>query len=215
MTEIITTAHTCPSFQPQEPVNLLSSIDRNCGIGHRRLISSEDASKRTDSIISDWRADLERILQFSSRNVVVLIGIGHPLRGDDYVGSYVIKGVMKELGNIPRNVLIFDAEDNVESVIMKAAKTKPTHVIFIDSCELNAQPGEIRMVTIAETVYPFFTTHGIPLKLMSEQMFPESEAWILAVQPKQTEFGESMSSEVSEACISISKFISGSLQEAN
>ena len=167
----------------------------------------------TGSTISDWQADLKQILQSSSNHMIVLIGVGHPLRGDDYVGSYVIKE-FKQLDK-PENVLIFDAEDSVESIITKAAEARPKHVIFVDSCEMNASPGQIHLISVAETDYPFFTTHGIPLKLLSGRILPESEAWMLAVQPKQVEFSESMSFEISEAGNSISQFISRILLEAN
>jgi hydrogenase 3 maturation protease len=144
----------------------------------------------------------------------VFIGVGHPLRGDDYVGSYVVKELIRRVKPKPLNVDFFDAEDRVESVITKAIQTSPKHVIFVDSCEMNSQPGKIQLISVSDTDFPFFTTHGIPLKLLSEQLLPESEAWVLAIQPKQVEFSEKMSTEVSEAGVSISESILKRLLEA-
>lgn len=176
---------------------------------------SEKAAKLAALSIPEWQAKLSQLLLSSSKHKIVFIGVGHPLRGDDYIGSYVIKEVMKRIRkrNSAFDVDFFDAEDSVESVIAKASRTRPEHVIFIDSCEMNAQPGEIRLISISETNYPFFTTHGIPLKLLSERLLTHAEAWVLAIQPKEVEFNEKMSPEVGEAGVLVSEFILEKLLE--
>lgn len=179
------------------------------------MVCSENAAKLTALTISDWQAKLSRLLLLSSKHKIVFIGVGHPLRGDDYVGSYVIKELIKRIERKSLNVDFFDAEDNVESVITKATQTGPKHVIFVDSCEMNSQPGTIQLISVSETDYPFFTTHGIPLKLLSERLLPESEAWVLGIQPKQVEFSEKMSPEVGEAGVLISEFVLTRLLEAS
>ena len=171
------------------------------------MFCSENAVKLTALSITEWQARLGQLLLPASKRKVVFIGVGNPLRGDDYVGSYVVKELIK---HVPRNSIkvdFFDAEDSVESVITKVIQINPEHVIFIDSCEMHSKPGEIRLVSVSETDYPFFTTHGIPLKVLAERLLPESKAWVLAVQPKQVEFGEEMSPEVDVAGILISHFI--------
>jgi Ni,Fe-hydrogenase maturation factor len=80
---------------------------------------------------------------------------------------------------------------------------------------MNVEPGETHLISISETDYPFFTTHGIPLKVLAERLLPESEAWVLAIQPKQIEFSEKMSPKVSEAGLLISEFIMNKLLEVN
>jgi hydrogenase 3 maturation protease len=179
------------------------------------LVCSKDAAELTALSIPDWQAKLNRLLLSSPKRNIIIIGVGHPLRGDDYVGSYVVKELIKRVEHKPLNVDFFDAEDSVESVITKAIQTSPDHVIFVDSCEMNSQPGEIQLISVSETNYPFFTTHGIPLKLFSERLLPQSKAWVLAIQPKQVEFSEKMSPEVGEAGLLISKFILKKLSEAS
>jgi len=179
------------------------------------LVRSESAATRTALSIVDWQVKLSNLLLSSSNHKIVFVGVGHPLRGDDYVGSYVVKELIKRVECRSINVEFLDAEDSVESVITKAYQARPKHIIFIDSCEMNVQPGEVRLISVSETDYPFFTTHGIPLKLLSERLLPQSEAWVLAVQPKQVEFSEKMSPEVSEAGISVSQFILEKLSEGD
>jgi hydrogenase maturation protease len=104
-------------------------------------------------------------------------------------------------------VRLVDAEDNVEALITRIAALGSEHVVFVDACEMKANPGETKLISVTQTTYPFFTTHGIPLKLIAERLLPESEVWILAIQPKNTDFGESLSPEIRNAADSISKLI--------
>jgi hydrogenase maturation protease len=202
-------------FRHENDDDLLSSVNRTVDSGRGALICSENAVKRTALSISDWQTELTRLLQSSSEDKIVLIGVGHPLRGDDYVGSHIVKELIKCVEPKPVNVDFVDAEDSVESVITKVAEASPKCVIFIDSCEMNAEPGETHLISISETNYPFFTTHGIPLKLLAERLLRNSQAWVLAIQPKQIEFSEKMCPEVLEAGALISEFVMKRLLEVS
>jgi hydrogenase 3 maturation protease len=156
-----------------------------------------------------WQQKLEATIASSATNLsVAVVGVGHPLRGDDYVGSYIAKTLTKQTNGIWGNdVHIFDAEANVEAIITRLADLSTEYVVFIDACGMGARAGEVRFLPVAETSYPFFTTHGIPLKLLAERLLPKSEVWVLAIQPGQTEFGDKLSPDVHEAADSISKFL--------
>jgi hydrogenase maturation protease len=165
--------------------------------------------------MGDWRPELEKILASSlpSRKIV-LVGTGHPLRSDDFAGSYVVKKLIVQAKHkLPGDVYLFDGEDNVEMLITKIADLEPEHVIFVDACEMEAEPGETQLISVMQTTYPFFTTHGVPLKLLAEQLLPKSKVWILAIQPKQTGFGEHLSPEIRAAVDSISEFFATILKE--
>jgi hydrogenase maturation protease len=136
------------------------------------------------------------------------------MRGDDYVGSFIAKALM----NVARanDVILFDVEDSIEWVILKIAKCTPKHVILIDACEMNLDAGEVSLIPLAETNYPFFTTHGIPLKLLATKFIPKAETWILAIQPQLMQFTgaqSTLSSPVLAAANSVSKFIGSILEE--
>jgi hydrogenase 3 maturation protease len=175
----------------------------------------ERISYQTTSTASAWRTELERILSSTSPSKrLALVGMGHPLRSDDFVGSYIAKKLLarQQNGGLRDGVYIFDGEDNVEVLISKIADLEPEDVIFIDASEMKAEAGETRLVSVSETVYPFFTTHGIPLKLLAEQLFPRSRVWILAIQPKDTDFGEHISPEMRSVANSISELFATTLE---
>ena len=167
----------------------------------------------TTSAIQQWESHLRELLTAASpTSKVALVGIGHPLRGDDYVGSYVMKGIIKARDStLSDGVYLFDAEDNVERVITRLSRIYPKQVIFIDACEMEARPAEMKLLPVDETRYPFFTTHGIPLKVLAEQLLVGCKVWVLAIQPKDTEFGEVLSPEVHDAADHVWKFIASSL----
>ena len=134
------------------------------------------------------------------------------MRGDDYVESYVMKEIIKANGGtLFESIYLFDAEDTVERAITRLSKIQPKQVIFIDACEMEARPGETKLLPIDETRYPFFTTHGISLKVLAEQVLIGCKVWVLAIQPKETDFGEPLSPEVRDMANQVSKFIVSSL----
>ncbi len=173
-------------------------------------------SQQTTSTTTTWMPELESILDssFSHGKKVVFVGMGHPLRRDDYAGSYIAKKLKSITNGTSRNgFYVFDGEDNVEALITRIGDLAPDHVVFVDACEMKAEPGETQLVSIERTSYPFFTTHGIPLKLIAEQLLPKSQVWLLAIQPKDTYFGEQLTPEIRRVSNSIVNSILRILKE--
>jgi len=172
-------------------------------------------SEQRTSPVTSWQEILTHLLKSTSpSNPTVLVGIGHPLRGDDYAGSLIAKELKKTANYSRKGLYIFDAEDDLEGVISKLRKLHPKRMIFVDACEMKMRPGEIRLLSIDDTSYPFFTTHGIPLKLLAQQLLPESETWLLAFQPES--FGLiGLSTEMKETTKSVIEFIASRLKEMN
>jgi hydrogenase 3 maturation protease len=177
--------------------------------------SQERISEQAISSAGAWRRDLYNITSSSSlRRKLALVGIGHPLRSDDYAGSYLVKQLIKRTNKrLPLGVYLFDGEDSVEVLISKIAELEPEHVVFVDACEMRMKPGEVQLISVTQTSYPFFTTHGVPLRLLAEQLLPSSQVWILAIQPKQTDFGEHLSPEIASVVDSILDLLMASLNK--
>jgi len=165
------------------------------------------------SAIQQRESPLNELLAAASpTSKVALVGIGHPFRGDDYVGSYVAKEIIKAKGRrLSYRVYVFDAEEDVERVITRISRINPKQVIFIDACEMGLRPAETKLMPVDETSYPFFTTHGIPLKVLADQLLMGCKVWVLAIQPKDTGFGEELSPEIQDAADHLCKFVASSL----
>jgi hydrogenase maturation protease len=133
------------------------------------------------------------------------------MRGDDYVGSFIIKGLMKAIHT--EKVIFFDAEDGIEWVTSKIAQSRLRRLIILDACEMHANPGEVKLIPLAKTEYPFFTTHGIPLKLIVSKLLSSVETWVLAIQPGRMALNERLTPMVQAAADSISNVVAGVLKE--
>lgn len=178
------------------------------------MVAMGYVTEQRASTIANWREDLKLLLKsVSSINSVALVGVGHPFRGDDYAGSLIVKTLAKHVEKVD-GMYLLDAEDNIEGIISKLAQIAPKQVIFIDACEMKMKPGEMRLIPIGETSYPFFTTHGIPLKLLAGKFLPRSKTWVLAIQPESLELADHLSTKVDETSISVIEFIESSLREA-
>jgi len=181
------------------------------------LKEQDGVSAQTASTVAAWQQQLKTILTASTpTRKIALVGMGHSLRTDDFVGSYVLKKlIVREKDRLPEHICMFDGEDHVEALIMRISDLEPDHVIFIDACEMKAEPGETRLISINQTSYPFFTTHGVPLKLLAEQFLPKSTVWVLCIQPRDTDFGEHLSHEIKETADSILNFFASISKESN
>jgi hydrogenase maturation protease len=134
------------------------------------------------------------------------------MRSDDFVGSFIVKALMDR--GWTDEVVLFDAEDGIEWVISKIAEANPKRLILLDACEMNASPGEVALIPLAQTSYPFFTTHGIPLKLLVGKVLPSVETWVLAIQPGRMGLNEGLSPAVLAAANSVSSFIAVTVEES-
>jgi hydrogenase maturation protease len=99
-------------------------------------------------------------------------------------------------------------------VISKIGRPNLRHLVIVDACELNRPPGEVALIPLAKTNYPFFTTHGIPLKLLTSNLLPDVEASILAIQPGRMGLNEDLSPAVSAAASAILKLIEMVVKES-
>jgi len=137
---------------------------------------------------------------------IVILGIGNSIRKDDYVGVAVAK-LLKEK-NLS-NILVLECETVPESFTSIIKEAKPTHVLMVDAANLNATPGFAKMISIDEINDFSLSTHDLPLSLLAKFIAYETKAKValLGIQPKTLEFGEGLTSELSEASEKIAKII--------
>jgi len=141
--------------------------------------------------------ELEESLRawLSGAKKVVIAGVGSSLRRDDFVGVQIVKN----LGNkVSGNVFLLECETVPESFLEPISDFKPTHVLIIDAALLNLKPGASRLVEPEEITGVPISTHILPLGLFSKYLMETTGARValLAIQPKETDFGEGLTEEL-------------------
>jgi hydrogenase 3 maturation protease len=148
-------------------------------------------------ILMDWLGKEFRL---------VIIGIGNLLKSDDGLGVVI---VTKLQGKTTNNILLIDCGTVPETYVGPIRKFNPSHVLMIDAAELSSKPGTVRFVFPDEIQGLTISTHTLPLNVFADYLKKETNTKIglLAVQPKNLDFGESLSLEVLDAVKSLSNTI--------
>jgi len=153
-------------------------------------------------------ADIERELRvwLSDAKRVVIAGVGSSLRKDDFVGVEI---VIKLRNKVSQSVYLIECETVPESFIEPISEFKPTHVLIIDAAMLNLKPGSLKLIEPKEIVGVAVSTHALPLYLFSEYLAETigAKVALLAIQPKDTNFGEGLTEELKEAAKNVTSLL--------
>lgn len=124
---------------------------------------------------------------------VLLLGVGNRSRGDDGVGSYLIKRLQKKV-----KVPLLDAGDVPENCIDRIESSGANMVLIVDAADFNAAPGEIALIEFADIRKAGVSTHSANLDLLFK-VIPKSrrpETLLVAIQPGSTSTGKGLSEAV-------------------
>lgn len=138
--------------------------------------------------LREWLLGAERI---------VIIGVGNPILMDDSVGIKVVQDLR---GKVPNKVLLIECETTPENYLQEIMDFKPTHILIIDAAMLNLKPGETALLELEDiNMSNILSTHFLPIRLFCEHITRASgaEVKLLLIQPKQIDFGEELSLDVS------------------
>jgi len=156
--------------------------------------------------------ELERQLArwFSDAVKVVVAGIGNEIRKDDFVGVKIVRELAKKLKS--KNVFLIECETVPESYVGQIAKFNP--FLLIDAGMLGLEPGQAKLVDVKQlAMYPAISTHALPLRIFCELVEEMTKAKIalLAIQPKDVDFGEGLSPELEKTANQITRILLGIL----
>jgi hydrogenase maturation protease HycI len=145
------------------------------------------------------KAELQRWMEHAK--VVVVVGIGNPMRRDDYVGVKVVQDLT---GKTPSNVMLIESDTIPESSIEAIIAFKPNRILLIDAGALGLKPGGVvfkESTTVLGPTGSAVSTHALPLKLFCDYLerLIQAKIGLLIVQPENTDFGEGLSEHVSKA----------------
>lgn len=137
--------------------------------------------------------DLKRWLSNAQR--IVIVGVGNPIRQDDNIGAEIVDGLE---GRVPKTTILLKSETIPEEYIGQIADLKPTHVLVIDAALLGLQPGSARLNESTELPETVISTHTFPIQIFCQTLVEMTSTKIamLLIQPKDTGFGEGLTSEL-------------------
>jgi len=124
---------------------------------------------------------------------VLLFGVGNRQRGDDGVGSYLLKRIQKKVG-IP----VLDAGDVPENYITQIENSGANFILIVDAADFGANPGEIALIELSDLKKIGASTHtaNLPLLLKIIPKDKRPETLLVAIQPESTLPGKGLSEAV-------------------
>ncbi len=144
-----------------------------------------------------------------SKVAALIIGIGNPLRGDDGVGPGVIEKM--SLQNLPDCRLV--AADVTGLDLVKYFRPDE-RIIIIDAAEMGAEPGTIRVFSVADLEHARFvamtSTHGMGLfetLKLAQAVGYNNQIWIIGVQVQTCSYQPGLSDKVERAIERIEEII--------
>jgi hydrogenase 3 maturation protease len=138
---------------------------------------------------------------------VVVLGIGHELRGDDAAGVVVAKELLGigdwglETGHLQSPVLILDGGHAPENQTGPIRRFGPQLVLLVDAAFVGEAPGAVELISWQETTGLSATTHTMPPYMLAQYLVAEldCEVALLGIQPQQLDMGVGLSAPVQQA----------------
>ena len=107
-------------------------------------------------------------------------------------------------------VLLLECETVPENFGTPIRDFNPTHIILVDAAQLNLKPGSSRLVTQDRIVGLSISTHSLPLNVFAKYLesITHAKVILLAIQPKNVNFGEPLTRELDEAADELAGILS-------
>ncbi|WP_297073885.1 hydrogenase 3 maturation endopeptidase HyCI [Thermococcus sp.] len=152
---------------------------------------------------------LEEIFQGKER--IVICGIGNDIRGDDAFGVLVAEKLKKLLDN--PNVLVVNCGEVPENYTGKIKDFKPELVVFVDAVDFGGEVGEYIIADPEGTIGEAVSTHGLPLKFVTQFMktMVKAEFVLIGCQPGSTGLFQEPSELIRERAKRLAELLAGIL----
>lgn len=154
-----------------------------------------------------------------SNSATVIVGIGNVLKGDDAVGPLVCEQLAGKT-----SAELIDAGTVPENYIQPIIKKAPQNLLVIDAIDFAAPAGTIRMFKPEQLNSYALSTHALSPRLFVDMVCQNIrrdparrsagrltaepvDVYFVGVQPAQTELGQSISPQASEAVQQLSRIL--------
>lgn len=154
-----------------------------------------------ESQLNNFLSDCEKL---------IVLGVGNELKSDDGVGPFIIKKLKQE--NIEnKNLLFIDGKTVPENFTGKIRKEKPTHLIIVDACLMDLQPGEMQIVNKYEFANIGISTHSMSLSFFVRYLEKDTDFGIIfvGIEPETMDWGERPTPKVEKAANEFIEILKG------
>ena len=134
-----------------------------------------------ESQLNNFLTDCEKL---------IVLGVGNELKSDDGVGPFIIKRLKEE--NVENsNLLFIDAGTVPENFTGKIRKENPTHLIIVDACLMDSNPGDMKIVDKDEFANIGISTHSMSLSFFVRYLEKDTEIRIIfvGIEPETMDWG--------------------------
>lgn len=148
----------------------------------------------------------------SAKRIAVL-GIGSEFRQDDAAGLVATEALAKKIKN-NRRVKIFLGQTAPENLSGEINAFKPSHLIIIDTIEINERPGTVLVLRPEDVGRGVsFSTHKMPAGVLAKYFIDSigCDIIIIGIQPRSLKFGKPLSKTVAGSAREVAEAIKSSL----
>jgi len=132
---------------------------------------------------------------------LIILGVGNELKCDDGVGPYIIKKLKEENIEDKKKLLFIDAQTVPENFTGKIRKEKPTHLIIVDACLMDEEPGTMKIVNKYDFASIGISTHSMSLSFFVRYLERDTEFRIIfvGIEPESMDYADNPTAKVAKA----------------
>jgi hydrogenase 3 maturation protease len=147
------------------------------------------------------------LFELVARDGALVVGVGHPLRGDDAVGSAIAASLERRFF-----ARVIDAGSVPESYLGPLTAVPGRPVVFVDAVAHGAEPGDWCLVPVEDLRARAADTHRPSLGLLAELLGAHGiTVWVVGVEPASTGTGRPLSGPVERAAGELTGLLAAAL----
>lgn len=142
---------------------------------------------------------------------LIILGVGNELKCDDGVGPYIIKKLKDEDIEDNERLLFIDAQTVPENFTGKIRKENPSHVIIVDACLMDGEPGDIKIVDKDDFANIGISTHSMSLSFFVRYLEQGTDFKIIfvGIEPESMDYDDKPTANVENAANDFIKILKG------
>ena len=155
-----------------------------------------------DSQLNDFLKGYEKL---------IVLGVGNVLKCDDGVGPFIINRLKEENIENEDRLLFINAETVPENFTGKIRKENPSHIIIVDACLMDGQPGDIEIVDEHDFANIGISTHSMSLSFFVRYLEKDNDFKIIfvGIEPESMDYSDNLTENVEKAACGFIETLKG------